>query len=170
MNIIDELEQMRKRMISNINTEFDLLIKRAKSEAPQTNTQKSADKPYDCTYPLIVGPAVFKGKKPIGLIFSDGRKYSITTWKQLVEAILKDCISDDSKKERLNELRGKISGKSRFLLSDTPDDMKSPIEICENLYFETHYDTSTLLRILTERILDAVSYNYSGIMVVIRND
>ena len=169
MNIIEELEEMRKRMIRNINTEFDLLIKRAKIETMQSeNNDKS--KPYDCTYPLVVGSSVFKGKKPISLIFGDGREFKIFTWKQLVEAILKDCIADDKKKENLEGLRDKVLGKKRKLISNNSEDMISPIEISENLYMETHYDTETLLRILMQRVLDPINYDYSQISVVIRND
>lgn len=169
MNIIEELEEMRKRVIRNINSEFDLLIERAKSETiqpPDPNDKKS----YDCTYPLVVGPAVFKGKKPISLVFGNGRKVKILTWKQLAEEVLKDCISYPDKKQGLIELCDNVSGRKRFFLSKSNEDMRSPIEIEKGIYMETHYDTETLLRILITRILDVVNYDYSGISVVIRND
>lgn len=169
MNIIEELEEMRKRVVRNINTEFDLLIERAKSETVQ-GPDKHDSKSYECTYPLTVGPAVFKGKKPIYIIFEDGSKLKILTWKQLVENILKDCISNDTRKKALENLCGKVTGKKRELISNNEKDMKSPIKISDNLYMETHYDTETLLNILMRRILDVVNYDYSGISVVIRND
>ena len=46
--------------------------------------------------------------------------------------------------------------------------MRSPVQIDEALYVETHYDTETLLRILTTRILDEVGYDYSKIKIAVR--
>ena len=169
MNIIEELEEMRKRVISNINTEFDLLIKRAKSEEILI-PDKNESKIYECTYPLTVGTAVFKGKKPISVIFEDGRKFQVLTWKQLMKTVLEDCVADAEKKSALEALCGKITGKTRELISKNNENMKSPIEIAKGLYVETHYDTETLLNILMKRLLDVVSYDYNGISVVIRND
>ena len=46
---------------------------------------------------------------------------------------------------------GNITAVGRF-----PGKMRSPVKIGEALFVETHYDTETLLRILTTRILDEV--------------
>ena len=48
--------------------------------------------------------------------------------------------------------------------------MRSPIKIDEALYVETHYDTETLLRILTTRILDEVGYDYSKIRIAVKTE
>ena len=46
--------------------------------------------------------------------------------------------------------------------------MRSPLQIEENLFMETHYDTETLLNILTTRILSPIGYDYSAISVTVR--
>ena len=86
--------------------------------------------------------------------------------------ILQRCNADPEKHVALMNLRGKISGRERVLLSNKPKPgtMRSPLQIDENLYVETHYDTETLLRILTTRILNPVDYDYSKISIAIRND
>ena len=48
--------------------------------------------------------------------------------------------------------------------------MRSPLKIEDNLYVETHYDTETLLKILTTRILDVIGYDYRDITITVRND
>ena len=87
-----------------------------------------------------MGPAVFKGKKPISLILGNGRTVKVLTWKQLTEEILKDCISYPDKKQGLIDLCDNVSGRKRFFLSKSNEDMRSPIEIEKGIYIETHYD------------------------------
>ena len=67
------------------------------------------------------------------------------------------------------DLRGKVSGRNRVLLGKSAENMRSPVKIDDELYVETHYDTETLLRILTTRILDPVQYDYSRITITVRN-
>ena len=168
MNIIEELEDMRQRMLQEINTEFDLLIERAREELAETEIPAPAAKPYGMKYPLTAGGAIFKGKKPEFLMFGDRDLIQIKTWKELVEQILKRCIADERYRQPLRELAGGLSGKKRILLAKTPTDMRSPLEIDRNLYMETHYDTETLLNILMTRILIPIGYDYSRITVIIR--
>ena len=47
--------------------------------------------------------------------------------------------------------------------------MRSPMLLGENLYLETHYDTETLLNILMIRILRPIGYDFSSILVTVRN-
>ena len=42
------------------------------------------------------------------------------------------------------------------------------IKIDEDLYLEGHYDTETLIKIVKNRILNVVGYDYRGIKVVIK--
>ena len=56
------------------------------------------------------------------------------------------------------------------LLSTDGSAMRSPVEIGEGLYAETHYDTETLLKILTARLLTPAGYDYSTVAIVLRND
>lgn len=71
--------------------------------------------------------------------------------------------------QALMDLRGKILGRNRVLLGSEKGRMRGPVKISRALYVETHYDTETLLRILTTRILTPIGYDYTGIHVAIQN-
>lgn len=171
MDLLYELQTMRARLISEIDMSFEQLMKQLSEEKEnQESTAKTVINPsYEKIYPLSAGPFIFKGEKPTSIIFPDSKRVEVTTWKNVAEEILKDCISDKSREKLLLELRGKTSGRSRQFLAGTGSQMRSPIEITKDIYMETHYDTETLLRILTTRILTPVGYDYSGISVAIRN-
>ena len=167
MNIIQEIEKARKRILDEVNAEFDMLQNNfLQSENIEfTEQQKS---PYEIQYPLIAGPKLFKGKKPTGVILND-KRIDVRTWKQVVEVILMDCISNDTYKKALIDNADKVSGKKRILLSCQDTEMRSPLKICKELYIETHYDTETLLNILMTRVLSPIGYDYSNIIITIRN-
>jgi len=124
---------------------------------------------YETIFPLSAGPALFKGEKPAGVIFGESDRIDVGTWKKVFREILRRCNTDPEKHVALMNLRGRVVGRERVLLSRDPDGMRSPLKIADNLYIETHYDTETLFRILTTRILKAVQYDYSHISVAIRN-
>lgn len=168
MDIIKELEAMRKRMIQEINTEFDLLVERAVSEGLTMNVS-SAKEAYESVYPLTAGSKIFKGTKPTSVIFPDNTQVYVSTWKQVVYTIMTQCLHSNSNKTKLLALRNSISGRKRKLLAKSDTDMRSPLKLCDNLYMESHYDTETLLNVLTNRILDAIQYDYSSIQISIRN-
>ncbi len=86
----------------------------------------------------------------------------------MAEEILKDCCRDRTRRQMLMDLRGKILGRDRVLVGSETGKMRSPIKIDEALYVETHYDTETLLRILTTRILDRVGYDYSEVKIAVQ--
>lgn len=44
------------------------------------------------------------------------------------------------------------------------------MQICDQLWMETKYDTETLLNVLMVRIFDVAGYDYSGIRIVIREE
>lgn len=167
VNIIKELEDMRKRVLQEINTEFDILIERAAEELSQQPREQV--KPYEIRYPLTAGGGIFKGKKPTGLIIGEQEPIMVRTWKQIAQEVMRNCASQDEYRQRLFELAGKIAGRKRVLLATGDNDMRSPLKICEGLYMETHYDAETLLSILTNRILIPIGYDYSTISVTIRN-
>ena len=125
---------------------------------------------YENIYPLAAEPSIFKGQKPTGLIFGENDRVDVSSWKMVVEKIMKRCDADPEKHAMLMDLRGKVSGRNRVLLAKEIGKMRSPVKIAENLYVETHYDTETLLRILTTRILRVVGYDYTRINVALRNE
>ena len=63
MDIIKELEAMRKRMVQEINTEFDLLIERAVSEG-LTMEASAEEEAYESVYPLTAGTKSSKEQSP----------------------------------------------------------------------------------------------------------
>lgn len=119
--------------------------------------------------PLSSMPSLFKGSKCVSVIFSNGTEIETPTWKKAAEAIMKDCNSDETLHERLCEISGKVFGQQRVLLGKSAAGMNVPIKIDDGLYLESKFDTESLIKIMTKRILDAVGYDYSGICLKIRS-
>ena len=94
MNIINELEAMRKRMIQEINTEFNLLIERALSVGLTIDAPASAET-YESVYPLTAGTKIFKGTKPTNVILPDSTWIHVSTWKQVVAVVMEHCLKSE---------------------------------------------------------------------------
>lgn len=174
MSIFQEIEQAREQLLAEINVTFDEMRQRFAESGEFGSPEEIGDRrghtgPYENIYLLSTNPSIFKGKKPVGVLFGESGRVNVGSWKMVLEEVLKRCDSDPGKHVALMNLRGKISGRNRVLLAKEVGNMRSPIKIAENLYIETHYDTETLLRILLTRVLDAVDYDYSGISVAVRN-
>lgn len=168
MDVVYELEEMRRRVLQEINAEFDIMIRRMEDGLRRGELHTgSASRPYESKHSLTVGTRMFKGKKPTSVTFESGESASVMTWKQLVEAVLKDCIREPRYKNALLALRGRVAGKTRVILSEVPESMRSPLKIDEKLYMETHYDTETLLNVLMSRVLNPIGYDCSKITVTI---
>lgn len=172
MDTIQELQNFRTRLIQDINIMFDSMILKLREEQDNSGSVRvtAEVREYESIYPLAGVPGIFKGKKPTGVRFPDGTRVDVPTWKRGVEVILQRCINIPEKHDKLLLLRGKVSGRARVLISERADGMRSPLKIEDNLYVETHYDTETLLKILTTRILDVIGYDYRDITITVRND
>ena len=157
--------------VSPDNLKFDEMIQQIREEQTTgTNAAISETvREYESIYPLTASTAVFKGKKPTGVRFPGNIRQDVPTWKKVVETILIRCNRNPECHQKLMDLRGKVSGRNRVLLGKSAENMRSPVKIDDELYVETHYDTETLLRILTTRILDPVQYDYSRITITVRN-
>ncbi|MBC8537080.1 hypothetical protein [Feifania hominis] len=131
--------------------------------------QSTAASAYETIYSLNTAEEIFKGKRPTGVIFEDGTREDLPTWKKVFEAILKHCNQNPQTHQALMDLRGKLLGRNRVLLGSEKGQMRSPIKIDRALYAESHYDTQTLLKILTGRILTAAGYDYSRIRIAVQN-
>lgn len=168
MDKIQMLQNLRNELIQSINLQIDEIILQLRNE--QEPVGRAEEVPaYERWYSLTASTGIFKGKKVIGVKLRDGRRVDVSTWKRVVEVILQDCVKDEVYKGRLKEISGRVTGRNRVLLARKPDMMRSPIYIAEDLWVETHYDTESLLRILTTRILNAIDYDYSGIAIAVRN-
>lgn len=171
MDTIQELQNFRTKLIQEINLKFDAMIQTLREgQDNEAQTGETIEIEYEIIYPLNVAPVVFKGKKPTGVCFPDRTRVNVPTWKRVVEAILVKCNNEPQYHKVLMELRDKVQGRERVFVGSSKENMRSPLKIDEKLYIETHYDTETLLRILTMRILEPINYDYSGIMIAIRNE
>lgn len=171
MDIVKELQQLREDLIREIDSKIGQAIEKLKEEAAEQSIRpENPAKKYENIYPLNAGTGIFKGKRPTAILFPDGTRTESPTWKRVMEEILKDCCKDPGQHQTLMDLRGKILGRNRVLLGSEAGRMRSPVRIDEALYVETHYDTETLLRILTTRILDAAGYNYTSIRIAIHEE
>ena len=111
-------------------------------------------------------PSIFVGKKPVAVYFGDERVL-VTKWTNVYKAIMQSCTQDPLYHDRLMGFRNRLAGKIRVFISDKPDGMTKPMEICTGLYGETHYGSQTLMHILVNVILKAIQYDYSDISVEI---
>ena len=163
MNLVEELREKKTQLIITIDTTFEEMIRKVESlESGELKSQNS----YESIFPLA-SCSTFKGKKPISVTF--GKENIVTpTWKSVVEIILKEVIKNEEMKEKLFALRNRILGRVRNRIAATNDNMRSPIEVCEDLYIESHYDTKMLLDLLIQ-ILNEIHFDYSKIKVTIKN-
>ena len=83
--------------------------------------------------------------------------------------ILKDCNADAKMHGRLLAISGKVAGRERVILGRTDRGMDKPLKIDDGIYFESYFDTQYLLKVMKERVLDAVGYDYSGILLYVRD-
>jgi hypothetical protein len=156
-----EIEESRAWLVECINNKMDRL-----KEAVICGEELSDDGDAECVYPLTTMPELLKGSKPTAVIFG-GERVPLKKWKAVYTEILKRCDSDAACHDKLMELRNKVSGRKRKVLSDDPGGMDKPVEIRDGLYAETYFDTGALLRMLTTGILNPVGYDYSGISVAV---
>ena len=170
MNTIRELTNLRTRLLRDIDESINEMIRRIERGEQTTGNGTGTDSRTvneDQIYPLSSGPALFKGMKPSYVVF--GREKVIACkWKTVFTQVMERCNADSVRHRALMNLRDRVTGRSRIILSDQPAGMRSPQKIDHKLYVETHYDTETLMRILLYKLLDAVGYDYSDITVLVR--
>lgn len=118
---------------------------------------------------LATDPARFKGTKPSLLLFPDGRTVSAHKWRLTTLEILWDCNKDPVMHDRMMQLRDRVSGRLRSLLSCSPEGMSVPLMIDEELYLEGKLDTEFLLKTVRDQILDPIGYDYDRIGVVVHD-
>ena len=158
---IDIIEKYRKEMHEMVDKRCDQYIEELQ--------EGRFTIPREQVLPLSYMPAYFKGKKPISVVFADGREVAAQTWKKVVTAIMQDCNATKQGYKNLRKISGKVSGKQRLLLSNSPEGMNVPLRIDEDLYLEGKFDTESLINVMNRLIFDAVGYEYGGIHIKIRN-
>lgn len=163
MNLVNEIREKQNEIIMIVNTLFDELVNEISNIKVEQNEKINN---FENILPLS-NTKVFKGKKPIAVIFGENR-IKTPTWKIVIETILKEVLKEENMKEKLYDLSDKLLGRKRTRLSESPEEMRKPLKLDDNLYIETHYDTETLMNLLLQ-ILNDISYNYKDIKVAIRN-
>lgn len=151
----EQIEVLREQTHQWVDARFDAVINSGGDSLdiyPQ----------YPITTPIL------KGRKPLALCMPDGQEVAVTTWKQVVTAIMKDCNQNEHCHQMLQKMCGKVWGKCRVILDDKPDKFDVPLEIDGHIYMEGKFDTESLIRVMTQRILDEVGYDYSQIRVKCR--
>lgn len=163
MDLIKDIREKQNEIIMIVNTLFDELVKEVSNIKTEEKEKKNE---FETILPLS-NTKIFKGKKPIAVIFGENRIIT-PTWKIVVEIILKEVLKEENMKEKLYGLSDKLLGRKRTRLSKSSDEMRKPLKLSDELYIETHYDTETLMNLLLQ-ILNDVSYNYNDIKVAIKN-
>ena len=169
MDVALELQKLKEELVREIDGKIEQIIEKLRTDGQTVSEEENVPvREYESVYPLNAGTGIYKGKRPTGVVFAGGERVESPTWKKVMEEILKDCCKNSTRRQALMDLRGKILGRNRVLVGSETGKMRSPVKIDEALYVETHYDTETLLRILTTRILDEVGYDYSKIRIAVR--
>ncbi len=160
---IAQIEQSREQMHKRIDAQYDAVV------------QKVLLKGKDISLPegqklmsMATDPARFKGTKPTYIRFPDGRMTAVKKWRLAVLGILWDCNHDPGMHQALMDLRGKVNGRLRPILSQNPTEMDVPLMIDEDLYLEGKLDTEFMLKIVKRDILDSIGYDYSSIGIVVQ--
>jgi hypothetical protein len=161
MDAIAEVKAAQAHLEQEIRKTFEELVKKLRNAE---DSEETGTKAYETLYPLSADPAIFKGETPTCVLFGEKRAIA-HTWKNVFKLLILECNADVGKHKALMELRNKILGRARVLLSDDPRGMRRPFQIDKKLYAETHYDTETLMHILLHRILDELGFDYSNISV-----
>lgn len=166
-SLIAQIENARRQMHELIDQEYDNFLLRLNSEEILSTDCKPVY--LQRTLPLYSSPSMFKRQKPVSITFDDGRTIAVPTWKTAVTEIMKECNSDPVMHARLMDIREKVMGKQRTILSASPDGMDVPLKIDDELYMEGKYDAETMIYVATERVLRAIGYDYSNIKITIRD-
>lgn len=162
--LLPEVERCREELHQRIDDAFNKFLLSLAGEKPMQEALEDGN----VRMPLAAPAAMFKGTKPEMVILPDRSTVPVRTWKQAVSAILVDCCADPQRREQLLDLRGKVAGNFRYLLSDRPDEMSAPLKICEGLYVESKFDTEALLQNVTCKLLERVGYDYWRVVVQCR--
>lgn len=162
---LDLIEQERGELHRLVDARMDALILRMTvGDLTTTHLQNTGAR----VLPLNSAAAQCKGLKPAAVVLPSGERVETSTWKKAAAAILKDCGADPRRRQMLLELRGRVPGNFRQLLTGSPEGMDAPLKIGEGLYLESKFDAGALMKNLTEKILRRVGYDVGGVVILCR--
>jgi hypothetical protein len=110
-------------------------------------------------------PYYFIGTKPSAVMFGEER-VDVKTWREVAGAILSQCNGE--RHDELMYLRNKVAGKVRRIFADSPNGMRRPLRIADDMYMESHYGSETMMYILKDLILKHTGFDCSNIQIVLR--
>ena len=106
--------------------------------------------------------STLRGTKPTLVRYGD-EVIPVTSWKQAFAAVLDICNRQEHYHEALLAIRNETLGRSRKVISDSPQGMLSPLKVDDNLYIETNFSTEALLKLLRDRILNRIDFDSRSI-------
>lgn len=162
MNIA-QIEQSREQIHKRIDAQYDGIVQKMLMNGTDISLPEGHK-----IMSMATNPARFKGTKPAYIRFPDGRMTAVKKWRLAVLEILWDCNHNPRMHQALMDLRGKVNGRLRPILTQNLTEMDVPLMIDENLYPEGKLDTEFILKIVKRDILDCVGYDYSGIGIVVQ--
>ena len=161
-------EQQKVEYLSRLRAELTFFVSAILDDAIRHLDDTNGVPSAGLTVPIVTHSAFFKGKKPAATVFPNGRTISTSTWKKVVQAVLDEALRDESRRQLLLSLRGRVMGRERVILDADPDNMDQPLKIGDGLYLESKYDTESLLYVLKERVLPPTGYDPIGIRITLR--
>ena len=161
MKSIEMVEKMRAELIALVNQKCDDAIAMFQTGRCDENPEIE----IKCFELGWGNPAVLKGKKPLAVRFASGECVEAPTWKKAVKIILEECNRQPQMHERLMRISGIVSGRQRVILGKNPQEMDVPLEIDKGLYFEAMFDTEALIRMMCEKVLNPIGYDYTRITI-----
>ena len=158
--LLDEIEAQRTLLHEFVDTKLDAMKESVMSGKPISEAD------VVLKYPLSSPPHIFKGTKPLAVIF-DSECIELNSWRKVYTEVLCRCATE--KHDALMSLRGKIAGRSRTFLAAAPGGMDFPVKLADDLFAEADFDTEQLIITLTKRIADVVRFDYSRISIVVKS-
>lgn len=153
--LISEISELMHRQADEYVSLLQLAFEYQDSENKEEETQKR----------LTTISAYFKGRKPLEITLPNGESIQVKKWKNVFETILKDCNSNPQNHDTLMSMRNKVYGRDRIIVSDTSEQMDAPIKVDDELFVESKFDTETLFNVLKQRILPALDYDESKVLI-----
>lgn len=83
MNIVLELQTLKEELIQEIDEKIEQTIKKLQNNYDQPpEIKRIPAKMYESVYPLNAGTGIYKGKRPTGIIFANGKRVEILTMEK----------------------------------------------------------------------------------------
>ena len=167
MTFLEKWNELREKWMQLI-AETDAFLRQEQGRTQETQSRSSRTRAFETLVSLEASNRDVRNKRPIGVVFSDGARKDVSTWKQIYVEVLQHCNREPGTHQALMNLRGKICGRTRVLLGSEAGSMTEPVQIDQAMYVETHNSAEALMNTLV-RILTAAGWDYRGIRIAVEN-